>query len=358
MAWLLRWQHVAPGTQLLGDRGTLEALQQLQGFEAPANAWEDRILARRIANYDTRVLDQLCLTGEVGWGRLSVHPAVAEGVDRSRRRVIPSSVAPITFFVREDSDWMIAQHAQKHAGKDDKDAGLSQSARDVLQFLRQRGASFFTDILRGTKLIKSSAEAALWELVTAGIITADGFDNIRAMIDPRRRAGKGKMHSARPRHSVGRWSILHADDVPDRERTLEALCWTLLRRYGVVFREVLARESIVPRWRDLLITFRRLEDRGEIRGGRFVAGFLGEQFALPISLESLRAASKLSQTGEVITISAADPLNLVGIVIPGERISPTSLKNISFQDGILVAVGENQNPISISESSARSIARM
>ncbi|HWF40268.1 MAG TPA: DEAD/DEAH box helicase, partial [Candidatus Acidoferrales bacterium] len=290
MAWLLRWQHVAPGTQLLGDRGTLEALQQLQGFEAPANAWEDRILARRIANYDTRVLDQLCLTGEVGWGRLSVHPAVAEGVDRSRRRVIPSSVAPITFFVREDSDWMIAQHAQKHAGKDDKDAGLSQSARDVLQFLRQRGASFFTDILRGTKLIKSSAEAALWELVTAGIITADGFDNIRAMIDPRRRAGKGKMHSARPRHSVGRWSILHADDVPDRERTLEALCWTLLRRYGVVFREVLARESIVPRWRDLLITFRRLEDRGEIRGGRFVAGFLGEQFALPISLESLRAA--------------------------------------------------------------------
>ena len=327
MSWLLRWQHVAPGTQLLGDRGTLEALQQLQGFEAPANAWEDRILARRVANYDPRALDQLCLTGAVGWGRLSAHPAMAEDADHIRRRVTPSSVAPITFFIREDADWMIPRHGAKNDREGD---GLSPGARDVLVFLRQRGASFFADILRGTKMIKASVEAALWELVTVGVITADGFDNIRAMIDPRRRAGKGKGHSARPRHSVGRWSILHAEDAAEREQALEAMCWTLLRRYGVVFREILTRESIVPRWRDLLITFRRLEDRGEIRGGRFVSGFLGEQFALPISLESLRASSRLSHTGEVITLSAADPLNLVGIVVPGERIPPTSLKTYRF----------------------------
>ena len=339
MRWLLRWQHVAPGTQLLGDRGTLEVLQQLQGFEAPANAWEDRILARRIANYDAKALDQLCLTGAVGWGRLSPHPSMADATDQIRRRVVPSSVAPITFFIREDADWMIP----RNAGTADNDAsGLSEGARSVLVYLRQRGASFFTDIVRGARIIKAEAESALWELVTAGIITADGFDNIRAMVDPQRRAGKGKMHSARPRHSVGRWSILHVGEVPERERTLEAMCWTLLRRYGVVFREVLARESMVPRWRELLITYRRLEDRGEIRGGRFVSGFVGEQFALPIAVDSLRASSKYPPAGEVVTISAADPLNLVGILVPGERVPPNSLKNISLQDGVPVDAGHHK----------------
>ena len=336
MRWLLRWQHLSPGTQVLGERGTLEILQQLQGFEAPANAWEDRILARRIANYDPKILDHLCLTGAIGWGRLSPHPSLAEGMEQIRRRVIPSSVAPITFFVREDADWMIPRHT---SGKEEDPGGLSESARGVLFYLRQRGASFFADIVRGTRMIKAEAETALWELVTAGMITADGFDNIRAMVDPRRRAGKGKMHSARPRHSVGRWSILHAGEVPEREQTLEAICWTLLRRYGVVFREILARESMVPRWRELLIMYRRLEDRGQIRGGRFIGGFLGEQFALPIAIESLRAASKYPTAGEVVTISPSDPLNLVGIVLPGERIPPASLKNITLQDGVVLADG-------------------
>ena len=334
MRWLLRWQHVAPGTQLLGERGTLEVLQQLQGFESPANAWEDRILAKRITNYDAKALDQLCLTGAVGWGRLFPRPSMPDGTDQIRRRVVPSSVAPITFFIREDADWMIPRHGDR---SETDTGGLSEGARGVLLYLRQRGASFFADIVRGTKIIKAEAENALWELVTAGIITADGFDNIRAMIDPRRRAGKGKMHSARPRHSVGRWSILHAGEVSERERTLEATCWTLLGRYGVVFRDILARESMVPRWRELLITYRRLEDRGQVRGGRFISGFLGEQFALPIAIESLRAASKQPTTGEVVMISPADPLNLVGIVIPGERVPPTSLKNILLRDGVLVA---------------------
>jgi ATP-dependent Lhr-like helicase len=333
MRWLLGWQHVAPGTQLLGDRGTLEALGQLQGFEAPANAWEDRILARRVANYDAKILDQLCLTGAVGWGRLSPHPSLADGADQTRRRVVPSSVAPITFFIREDADWMVSLNT---SGAENAATSLSDAAQRVLHYLRERGASFFADIVRGTKIIKAEAETALWELVTAGMITADGFDNIRAMVDPRRRAGKGKGRTARPRHSVGRWSILHGREVLESEQTLEAICWIFLRRYGVVFREVLARESMVPRWRELLIAYRRLEDRGEIRGGRFVSGFLGEQFALPLAIESLRAASKIPPAGDIVTISAADPLNLVGVVVPGERISSMSLKNISLRDGILV----------------------
>jgi ATP-dependent Lhr-like helicase len=339
MRWLLRWQHVAPGSQLLGERGTLEALHQLQGFEAPANSWEKRILARRIVNYDAKVLDQLCLTGAVGWGRLSPHPSMTAATDapeQIRRRVTPSSVAPITFFIREDSEWMISRQSGDEANM----SGLSEGARVVLGYLRQHGASFFADIVRGTKLVKAQAETALWELVTAGILTADGFDNIRAMIDPRRRAGKGRAHSARPRHSVGRWSLLHAEEAPPREKALQAMCWTLLKRYGVVFREVLARESMVPRWRELLIAFRRLEDQGEIRGGRFISGFLGEQFALPIAVDSLRAASKLAPTGEVISLSSADPLNLVGIVIPGERVSPTSHKSISLRDGVLLEAEE------------------
>jgi ATP-dependent helicase Lhr and Lhr-like helicase len=338
MRWLLRWQHVAPGTQVLGERGTLEVIQQLQGFEAPANAWEDRILARRIANYDSKSLDQLCLTGAIGWGRLSPHKSMMDGSESMRRRVVPSSVAPITFFIREHAEWMVP-HTRDEGSHSNK--GLSEGANTMLMYLRQHGASFFADIVRGTKMIKAEVEGALWELVTAGFITADGFDNIRAMVDPRRRAGKGKMHSARPRHSMGRWSILHIGEVPERERTIEAICWTVLTRYGVVFREILARESMVPRWRELLIMLRRLEDRGEIRGGRFVSGFLGEQFALPIAIDSLRATSPNPATGELITISAADPLNLVGILVPGERISPTSLKYISLRDGVPVTVEDS-----------------
>ncbi|HVH69969.1 MAG TPA: DEAD/DEAH box helicase, partial [Candidatus Dormibacteraeota bacterium] len=184
MNWQLRWQHVAPGTQLLGERGTLEAIRQVQGFEAPANSWERQILKRRIADYDAKGLDQLCLTGAVGWGRLSPHPATLEAVTDGKRRVIPTSVAPITFFVREESDWMIPR---RDAGEADT-TGLSSDALAVLRYLRQRGASFFADIVRGTAKLKSEVETALWELVAAGLLTADGFDNLRALIDPKRRS--------------------------------------------------------------------------------------------------------------------------------------------------------------------------
>src|SRR5208282_2993896 len=345
MNWLLHWQHVAPGTQLLGERGTLEAIRQLQGYEAPANSWERQILKRRIADFDPATLDRLCLTGAVGWGRLSPHPATLEAVPSTdaKRRVIPTSVAPITFFVREDAEWMIPRRETGEA----EVTGLSADAAAILQFLRQRGASFFADIVRGTGKLKSEVESALWELVAAGLLTADGFDNLRALIDPKRRSGQGIGRTSRPRHSAGRWSLLFSGDAQDRTRALEATCWMLLRRYGIVFRELLTRETNLPKWRELLITLRRLEDCGEVRGGRFVSGFLGEQFALSMAVDSLRAQRNQPLSGELITLSAADPLNLVGIIVPGERVAANSGKVVAFRDGVAVEALERANVVAM-----------
>lgn len=335
MRWLLRWQHLEPGSQVTGERGVHEVVQQLQGFEIPANAWERHVLAQRVRGYDPEVLDELCLTGAVGWGRLSPHPATIEASTEGRRvrRVVPTSVAPITFFLREESDWMAMNpHLGVGAMRDASDeifAGLSAGAKSVFEFLRNRGASFFPDMSRGVSLSKPEIQTALWELVAAGLVTADGFDNLRSLVDPGRRNGK----RARP---AGRWTLLHPLELADRAKAIEATCWMLLRRYGVVFRELLAREAMVPKWRELCMGFRRLEDRGEIRGGRFVSGFIGEQFALPVAVESVRAVRKLAPNGEVVTISAADPLNLVGIVVPGEKVPAISGRYVSFRNGIFV----------------------
>ena len=334
MRWLLRWQRVAPRSQAAGERGLFEVLRQLQGFEIPANAWERSILSARVNNYDPGHLDQLCLTGAVGWGRLSPHPATLEDSGETRRRVVPTSVAPITLFVREDADWMEPRSSESDERQEQL---LSESGKAVMELLRRRGASFFADIVRGTAKPKAEVETALWELVAAGLVTADGFANLRALINPSRRTGPtGGMKIAKPRNTAGRWSLLYADPPADRHKAVEATCWMLLRRYGVVFREVLARESNLPKWRELLVAFRRLEDRGEVRGGRFVSGFLGEQFALPGAVESLRAMRNLAPTGETITISAADPLNLVGFIVPGERVPAISGRFVTFCDGIPV----------------------
>jgi len=333
MRWLLRWQHLAPSAQVSGERGLLEVIRQLQGFEIPANAWEKQALKPRVNAYDPAVLDQLCLTGAVGWGRLSPHPATLEDSGAGRRRVVPTSVAPITFFVREDSDWMQPRNPED---TENEERVLSDSARTVADFLRRRGASFFADIVRGTGKLKAEIETALWELVAAGLVTADGFENLRSLISPSRRTAPGTPKIAKPRHSTGRWSLLYAAEVTDRNKVLEAMCAMLLRRYGVVFREVLARESNLPKWRELLITFRRLEDRGEVRGGRFVSGFLGEQFALPEAVESLRSMRNLPATGETLVVAAADPLNLVGFIVPGDRVPAISGRYVKFRDGVAV----------------------
>lgn len=410
MNWLLRWQHIAPGTQVRGEHGTLEVLRQLQGFEIPANAWERFVLARRISDYDPAHLDQLSLSGVVGWGRLSPHPATLDAglaADRHsaeseandgaserasapqrQRRVIPTRVAPIAFFVREDADWM----RPHHPGADDSGTSfLSPVARALLDLLKQRGALFFPDMVRATGRLKAEVETGLWELVAAGLVTADGFENLRSLVMPKNLSGSAAGSSGirgsaaasrmakvrRPRHAPGRWSLLYTDGATDRDRSVESCCWMLLRRYGVVFRDMLAREANLPRWRELQIGFRRLEDRGEVRGGRFVDGFQGEQFALPVAVESLRANRRKSglgsqvsgpgspmqaageksgapfkpdfglsgsenqpAPGERVVISAADPLNLVGIIVPGERIPAISGRSVAFRDGVWDPEGE------------------
>jgi ATP-dependent Lhr-like helicase len=334
MRWLIRWQHLTPETQLFGEHGTLEVLRQLQGYETPANAWERQLLARRIAGYDPKILDQLCFNGVVGWGRLSPGPAIINDSSERTHRLAPTGAAPITFFTRDESDWMTVRQREI-----DIDRVLSATAKEVFVFLKERGASFFPDILRGTHKLRDEVEAGLWELVAAGLITADGFDNLRALINPiRRDLSNGR--DGRPRYSAGRWSLLFPTASENRERTIEAMCWVLLKRYGVVFREVLMRESNLPNWREILLTLRRLEDRGEVRGGRFVAGFLGEQFTLPAAVESLRATRAEPPTGETITISAADPLNLVGIIVPGTKVLAISSRFVTYRDGVALEASQ------------------
>ena len=253
------------------------------------------------------------------------------------RRIIPTSVAPITFFIREDCDWM-----QPHDLREEERA-LSDNARHVLDFLRERGASFFADLLKGlatdqgptTSDRKHEVESALWELVAAGLVTADAFENLRALIG-NRRPQTGPLRVAKKRQTAGRWSILHPD-AAERSRAVQATCRILLARYGVVFRELLAREAITIPWRELAQAFRRMEDRGEVRGGRFVHGFIGEQFALASAVESLRALRRLEPTGETIVVSAADPLNLVGIVVPGDRIPAISGRTVTYRDGVAIS---------------------
>ena len=341
MRWLPRWQHVAPGTQLSGERGLLELLRQLQGFEIPANAWERQILRQRLQEYDAAHLDHLCLTGAIAWGRLSPHPAALEATAGGTRRVVPTSVAPLTFFLRDESDWM---SSARYRQPNDIERCLSPIASEVFAFLQSRGASFFTDIVRGTGKLKAEIETGLWELVAAGLVTADGFDNLRSLIAPRQQR-TNRARSKRPRHGAGRWTVLHSEPINDHAAALEATCRMLLNRYGVVFRELLARESVLPKWRELLLTFRRLEDRGEVRGGRFISGFIGEQFALPEAVESLRAIRNAPPSGETITVSAADPLNLAGIIVPGERVPAISGKTVSFRDGSVVEPAGVASPV-------------
>ena len=310
MRFLHRWHHVAPATRLHGVDGTMHVIKQLQGYEIPAMAWESQILPARVAGYRREYLDQLCYSGDVMWGRLSQHQALAATEADSGRRVRPTKLAPIALFMREDAGELVA-------GKNEPDRGLSHAAFEVLQEIRERGAPFFADIVRGTKRLPSEVEDALWQLVAAGLVTADGFDALRALSDAKRRLGE-KGERARPRSSGGRWTLLTS--VAERIEP-ERFARLLLARWGVVFRDVIARESLAPPWRELLWSFRRLEARGEIRGGRFVAGYVGEQFALPQAIEALRAARRNYHGDDLTEVGGYDPLQLAGIITPAK---PTS----------------------------------
>ena len=347
MRFLLRWQHTMLASRLHGVDGVLQVIKQLQGYEISAAAWEAEILPRRIANYKPELLDQLCLSGEVTWGRLSPHPAFsradlsidpaeAENGVRSRR-VRPTRVAPLTVFLREDAAWLLT--GGMHTD-DEVVAALSHPAREVFEALRKRGASFFVDLARATGRLASEVEDGLWELAAAGLVTADGFENLRALIDPKRRRGEGRGKNARPRHAAGRWALLEeavqsTDDVSDTDQA-EEFAHQLLRRWGVVFRDIVRREILAPPWRDLLLVLRRMEARGEVRGGRFAAAFVGEQFALPEAVDLLRKVRRTEPKDEEVILSAADPLNLAGVLLPGPRVSANTGETIRIRDGAVV----------------------
>jgi ATP-dependent Lhr-like helicase len=337
MRFLYHWQHLKAGTQLHGPDGALHIIKQLQGYEISAAAWEGDVLRRRIGKYAPELLDQLCISGEVVWGRLSPHPAFddQERVKGPSRRVRPTRSAPVSLFLREDASWLL-DAAEARTGSDplvqrrERNGGqipLSGSAQLVLESLNRRGASFLADIVKDTRQLTSVVEDGLWELAAAGLVTADGFENLRALIDPKRRLATAKHHGRRARFVPGRWALLHGGGQTPTDlssETLEAMARQLLLRWGVVFRDLLARETITPAWRDLLVTFRRMEAQGEIRGGRFVSGFVGEQFARPEAVELLREIRRDQNVGAAPHVSAADPLNLGGIITPGPRINPLS----------------------------------
>jgi ATP-dependent Lhr-like helicase len=304
--FLHQWQHIAPGTQLHGADGVLAVVRQLQGYEAPANAWETEILARRVRTYGAELLDELCLSGEVMWGRLSPHPAHLDN-----RVVRPTRVAPLSLFLRNDHEWLASP------GETGENATLSHAARDVVDALRRDGASFFTDLVRASHRLPSEVEDGLWELMAGGLVTADGFDNLRALMDPKRRRGEGREVMRRPRHSGGRWALVKNphQHLAATQRN-EHFARQLLTRWGVLFRDLLARESSAPPWRDLLPILRRLEAIGEIRGGRFVAGYTGEQFAPPEAVDLLRAVRRDIGKFDKGAVAPHDPLNLAGIIIP------------------------------------------
>jgi ATP-dependent Lhr-like helicase len=344
MRWLLGWQHLAPQTQLAGEEGVLEALHQLEGFEAPAIEWERTLLPTRVANYDPRWLDALCLSGAIGWGRISPHPAWAVGDGSSPRRVIPTNAAPITFYVRESADWLPHALARQCVEEPKLQQALSPEALQVRTLLQQRGACFSNDIQRILNLTRPQTQHALWELATAGLAAADGFDQLRAMMDPRRRSATADTPGKRSvRSSAGRWSLLteelHAaptaiEQARRTDAALESAARMLLARYGILVRDLLTRESNAPKWRDLLGILRRLEARGEVRGGRFVSGFGGEQFALPAAVDSLRAARNRDCLVP-ITVAAADPANLAGIIVPGERVAAVPGRQVIYRNGSL-----------------------
>ena len=302
--FLHRWQHLAPGAQLHGADGVMHVIKQLQGYEISAAAWEAEVLPSRVKHYSPEFLDQLCLSGEVMWGRLSPHPAFDNDANGRQHRVRPTRVAPLTLFLREDAEWLLA------GPQPAPDASLSHPAREVLAELQRGGASFFPELARATGRLASEVEDALWELVAAGLVTADGFENLRSLVDPKRRRGEGRGRLARPRHSAGRWALLRRA-VPSGEISPASFACQLLQRWGVVFRDLAARETLAPPWRDLLVELRRMEARGEIRGGRFAEAFLGEQFALPEALDLLRAVRRAGESGDLPEAPPSDPLRFV-----------------------------------------------
>jgi ATP-dependent Lhr-like helicase len=368
MRFLFAWHGVGSGVPADGPRGLLAVLDRLQGFEAPAVSWERDILPSRLGAYDPGWLDLACLGGHVVWGRLLPPSPTA---DPERPRTGPVRNTPLAFFDREDLDaWMeLAPWPQLQEER------LSHEARQVLSSLRGRGPAFLQDLVRRTELLPAQVERGLGELLAWGLVTADGVEALRTLLLPehRRRRRPVPRPGRQPRYTgaavAGRWSLLRGSGeariVPAgtaREDLVERFARQLLARYGVVGRRILAREAPLAPWRELLRVLWRLEMRGEVRGGRFVQGMAGEQFALPEAVEKLRAIRRKEPDGRLLAVSAGDPLNLAGILTPGERVAALPGNRVVYKDGVPVAVKEGRATRALrdpaSEAERREVERL
>ncbi len=340
LRFLLRWQRVTEGTRAEGPEGLAAVLDLLDGFEIAAGAWETEVLPARVKDFDPLWLDALCLSGQVAWGRLS--PLRIADFGLRNRRASPIRTTPIALFRRERGEVWRSITAQAEA----TDLTLGHSAKAVLEALDGRGASFFGDLVNATGLLRTEVELGLAELVAWGVVTSDSFAGLRALLVPseRRRPVAGYRRRGRIApfgvETAGRWARVEKRSLLPDDQLAGALAWQLLRRYGVVFRRLVQRESLLLPWRDVLRVLRRLEARGEVRGGRFVGGFSGEQYALPEAVGLLRAVRREATTGELVAVSGADPLNLVGIVTVGELVPALATNRVLYRDGIPVVVQE------------------
>ena len=324
--FLVRWQGVCPEGSPRRPRDLLEVVEQLQGFEAAAGVWETHLLPARLRSYRREALDELCSAGEVAWGRLSVPREGVAGLTR---------VTPISLAVREDLPWLL-RAARGDAGPPRPERGLPL---ELIGLFERGGALFDTELAAHAGAARAAVHEALWDLVGRGWVTADGFQALRQLLwrrrqSPTRRVRRGLRRAGRRAAATGgRFSLLPAAAPVERESLAEAVAEQLLARWGVVFRDVAARESLALAWREILYALRRLEDRGAVRGGRFVAGFAGEQFALPGAVEELRASRRAPGTLGPIRLSAADPLNLSGLAGAGPRIPALASRSIVIDDG-------------------------
>ena len=348
--FLLAWQRLDPEEHAEGPESLAALLAQLEGFEAAAAAWEGEVLPARMKEYDPSWLDALCLAGRWVWGR-AAQPPVVNGT-AGARRTGPVRATPIALLGRQS----LRTWREAGAGPS-ADRELSADAQSVHDYLLTSGASFFGEIADGAGLLHTQVEVALAELVAWGLVTSDSFTGLRALLVPaHKRPSIDRAGSRRGTNSVslfgmenaGRWSLLRpgtrGEAATTSQEALEAIAWTLLRRYGVVFRRLLERETLLPPWRELAPVLHRLEARGEIRGGRFVDGFSGEQFALPEAVGRLRSMRNRPRKGTLISVSAADPLNLVGIATPGDRLAALAGNRLLYRDGIPIAVLEGREP--------------
>jgi ATP-dependent Lhr-like helicase len=336
MRFLLRWQRVAPGTQREGRAGVAATIAQLQGFEIPAGVWEETVLPSRVSGYRSAWLDELCMSGEVAWARLKVREDADPGASQ-RSSTSASRATPVTLVMRSDLPWLL----QSVRGEAQPVEPTSGATLDVLDALRENGALFTNDIVTLSRRLPSEVEDALWDGVARGLLTADGFSAVRRLLVSRR-LGRSRPYHRGLRHGVsgyssgeGRWSLVpRVTAVAEHDALAEAIAEQLLVRWGVVFRDVVARETIAQPWRDVVWALRRMEARGTARGGRFVTGFAGEQFALPEAVDQLREVRRRERSGEVIRASATDPLNLAGILLPGPRITSVRTNTVVFEDGV------------------------